>query len=235
MQLVSLSNVTFGYGDVPCLQDASLEVRAGEFIAVTGPNGAAKTTILKLALKLLRPWQGEVSLSKYNANGQKLVIGYVPQQISAFNGGFPSTVMEFVRSGRYRHGSWLRRLNAADREATEQALRQVGMWELRKRRIGELSGGQKQRIILARAFAMEPDLLVLDEPTTGMDAEARYEFYRLLKDQVRRLGRTVMMVTHHPIEVEDEWDRMIILERIEEGGWKCCTTTSCSGHFAPAG
>ncbi|RKP58216.1 metal ABC transporter ATP-binding protein [Cohnella endophytica] len=235
MELVSLRNVTFGYGDVPCLQDASLEIHAGEFIAVTGPNGAAKSTLLKLALKLLRPWQGDVTLSMRNVSGGKLVIGYVPQQISAFNAGFPSTVWEFVQSGRFRQGAWLRRLNDVDREATEQALRQVGMWEFRKRKIGELSGGQKQKIILARAFAMEPDLLVLDEPTTGMDAESRQQFYRLLKDQVRLHGRTVMMVTHHLAEVEGDLDRLITLERKEEGGWKCCTTTSCSGHFVPAG
>ncbi|MFC5650257.1 metal ABC transporter ATP-binding protein [Paenibacillus solisilvae] len=235
MLLASLKDVEFGYRDVPCLQDASIDIYAGEFVAVTGPNGASKTTLLKLALGLLKPWKGTVQLSPYNSEGKKLVVGYVPQQIAAFNGGFPSTILEFVRSGRFVRSSWLRRLKAADHELTEQALRQVGMWELRNRRIGELSGGQKQRICMARALAQQPDLLILDEPTTGMDQASRMDFYELMNRQVKKHGRTVVMVTHGLSEVQPYLDRMIELKRKEEGGWKCCTTTSCSGHFAPVG
>ena len=110
MLLVSLTDVEFGYSDVPCLQDASIDIFSGEFVAVTGPNGASKTTLLKLALGLLQPWKGKVELSPHNTEGQKLVVGYVSQQIAAFNGGFPSTILEFVRSGRYVRGSWFRRL-----------------------------------------------------------------------------------------------------------------------------
>lgn len=235
MLLISLTDVEFGYSDVPCLQDASIDIFSGEFVAVTGPNGASKTTLLKLALGLLQPWKGNVELSPYNSEGQKLVVGYVSQQIAAFNGGFPSTILEFVRSGRYVRGSWFRRLKAIDHELTEQALRQVGMWELRHRKIGELSGGQKQRICIARALAQQPDLLILDEPTTGMDQASRLGFYELMNHQVKVHGRTVVMVTHGLSEVQPYLDRIIELERKEEGGWKCCTTTSCSGHFAPVG
>jgi zinc transport system ATP-binding protein len=163
------------------------------------------------------------------------MVGYVPQQIAAFNGAFPSTVMEFVRSGRHTQGSWLRRLQSEDIHITEQSLRQVGMWEFRHRKIGELSGGQKQKICIARALAQEPDLLVLDEPTTGMDAESRLRFYQLLYRQVSEHGRTVIMVTHGLQEAENYLSRIITLERKEDGRWKCCTTTSCSGHFVPAG
>jgi zinc transport system ATP-binding protein len=235
MILASLKEVAFGYGDTPCLEDASIDIFSGEFVAVTGPNGASKTTLLKLALGLLQPWKGEVHLSSSNAEGNKLVVGYVPQQIAAFNGGFPSTILEFVRSGRYVRGSWLRRLGPQDRELTEKALRQVGLWELRHRKIGELSGGQKQRVCIARALAQEPDLLVLDEPTTGMDQESRFGFYELMHHQAKEHGRAVVMVTHGLSEVRDYLDRIIELERKEEGGWKCCTTTSCSGHFMPVG
>ncbi|MCC3371950.1 metal ABC transporter ATP-binding protein [Cohnella sp. REN36] len=235
MLLASMQGVRFGYGDVPCLDDADLAIYAGEFVAVTGPNGAAKTTLLKLLLGLLQPWKGEVRLASRNAEGAKLGIGYVPQQIAAFNGGFPSTVLEFVRSGRFARGSWLRQLRPDDHRQTEQALRQMGMWELRHRRIGELSGGQKQRVCIARALAQTPDLLVLDEPTTGMDQESRLGFYDLMRHQVKDRGRTVIMVTHGLSEAEDYLDRTVTLERKEGGGWKCCTTTSCSGHFSPAG
>jgi zinc transport system ATP-binding protein len=235
MLLASLQQVMFGYSDVPCLEDASIAIYSEEFVAVTGPNGAAKTTLLKLTLGLLEPWKGEAHLSPTNVEGNKLRVGYVPQQIAAFNGGFPSTVLEFVRSGRYARGSWLRRMKPEDNDLTETALRQVGMWQLRHRKIGELSGGQKQRICIARALAQEPDLLILDEPTTGMDQASRFGFYELMHHQVKEHGRTVVMVTHGLSEVSGYLDRIIELARKEEGGWKCCTTTSCSGHFVPAG
>jgi len=235
MLLAAMQGVMFGYGEVPCLEDVNFEIESGEFVAVTGPNGAAKTTLLKLLLGLLKPWEGTVWLSPRNGEGGRLVVGYVPQQIAAFNEGFPSTVLEFVRSGRYTRGSWVRRLGREDHEWIETALRQVGRWEWRHRKIGELSGGQKQRICIARVLAQDPDLLVLDEPVSGMDLKSRLELYELLHQSVKEQGRTVVMVTHGLSEVKGYLDRVIELERKEDGGWKCCTTTSCSGHFVPVG
>ncbi|XEC97750.1 metal ABC transporter ATP-binding protein [Paenibacillus tarimensis] len=235
MQLLSMRNVVFGYNDMPCLDQASLDINSGEFVAVTGPNGASKSTLLKLALGLLTPWRGDIQLAKRNQHGKALVIGYVPQQIASFNSGFPSNVLEFVRSGTFVRGSWLRRLRPEDHALTEQVLRQVGMWVQRHRRIGELSGGQKQRICIARALAQQPDLLVMDEPVTGMDQTSRLGFYELMNHLVKEQGRTVVMVTHGLSEASVYLDRIIELQRKEEGGWRCCTTTSCSGHFAPAG
>jgi zinc transport system ATP-binding protein len=235
MVVASMQNVVFGYSDTPCLENVNVTVLASEFVAITGPNGASKTTMLKLLLGLLKPWDGRVELGGENkANGKKLVVGYVPQQMASFNSGFPSKVLEFVQSGRYTAGSWFRKLTGQDHELTEIALRQVGMWELRHRKIGELSGGQKQRICIARALAQQPDMLVLDEPTTGMDLESRMGLYDLMSHHVREQGMTVLMVTHGLEEVRPFLDRIIQLERKEHGGWKCCTTTSCSGHFAPA-
>ncbi|NRF93087.1 metal ABC transporter ATP-binding protein [Paenibacillus frigoriresistens] len=235
MLVASMDEVEFGYNDVPCIQDASVEIQSGEFVAITGPNGAAKSTLLKLLLGLVDPWKGSIFLSSTNKEGKKLRVGYVSQQISAFNSGFPSTILEFVQSGRYASRSWFRKLDKEDKVQTEKALRQVGMWDLRKRKIGELSGGQKQRICIARALAQEPDMLVLDEPTTGMDQDSRFGFYELMHHQVKAHGRTVVMVTHGLNEVAPYLDRIIELERKEDGGWKCCTTTSCSGHFVPVG
>ncbi|QCT03008.1 zinc ABC transporter ATP-binding protein [Paenibacillus algicola] len=232
--IISMNNVEFGYEDVPCLEEVSVHIDEGEFIAVTGQNGAAKSTLLKLMLGLLRPWNGKVQLAKRKEDGTKLRIGYVSQQVAAFNSAFPSTVAEFVRSGRHVHGSWIRRLNTKDHEMVEDALKQMGMWELRQKRIGELSGGQKQKICIARALALEPDLLLLDEPTTGMDSESREDLYRCLQNQVVGQGRTVVMVTHALQEMEQYVHRIVKLERKEDRGWKCCTTTSCSGHFVPA-
>ncbi|MCD9024567.1 metal ABC transporter ATP-binding protein [Cohnella silvisoli] len=235
MLLASMKNVVYGYGDTPCLEDVDIEIHSGEFVAVTGPNGASKTTLLKLSLGLLQPWSGTVARARRREDGKKLVVGYVPQQISAFNSGFPSKVLEFVRSGTYTRGSWFRRIDRNDHALAEQALKQVGMWEQRNRKIGELSGGQKQRICIARALAQQPDLLVLDEPSNGMDTDSRSRLYAQLGGLVKERDITVVMVTHSLSEASPYLDRIIQLERKEAGGWKCCTTTSCKGHFSPVG
>lgn len=233
MKLVKLENVVFGYADEPTLNGISLEINSSEFVGIVGPNGASKSTLLKLMLGLLKPWRGKVTLSKTNQDGKRLRIGYVPQQISSFNVGFPSTVIELVRSGRYMRGNWFRRLTKADEQKVENALHMVGMWEHRNKKIGELSGGQKQKIVIARMLASDPDLLVLDEPTTGMDYESRKGFYEFMAHQVRAHRRTVVMVTHEQAEVEAYFDKLIMLEEGEHGGWKCLTLNSCDGHFGP--
>lgn len=233
MRLVALENIVFGYADEPVLQDISLTINSGEFVGIVGPNGASKTTLLKLMIGLLKPWEGKVMLSKKNKHGKRLAIGYVPQQIASFNVGFPSTVLELVRSGRYMKGNWLKRLTEEDEKLVENALHMVGMWDYRHAKIGELSGGQKQKIVIARMLASTPDLLFLDEPTTGMDAESRKGFYEFMAHQVKEHERTVVMVTHEPTEVDDYFDKLIMLEEGVHGGWKCLTLNSCDGHFGP--
>ncbi len=233
MTLVALDNIVFGYTDVPTLNGISLEISSGEFVGIVGPNGASKSTLLKLILGLLKPWEGSVTMSKKNHAGKRLTIGYVPQQVASFNVGFPSTVLELVKSGRYGKGRWLKRLTTKDDQIVENALHMVGMWEFRNRKIGELSGGQKQKIVIARTLASEPDLLVLDEPTTGMDFESRKGFYEFMSHQVNQHHRTVVMVTHEQEEVQRYFDKMIMLEEGEHGGWKCLTLNSCDGHFGP--
>jgi len=231
MKLVSLHNIVFGYSHSPILSGISFEIQSGEFVGITGPNGASKSTMLRLMLGLLKPWEGAITISKKNAEGKRLTIGYIPQQIAAFNTGFPSTVLGLVRSGRFIKGKWLKKLNREDEGKVENALKMVGMWDFRHQRIGALSGGQKQKIMIARVLASEPDLLVLDEPTTGMDAESRKGFYEFLFHQVKKHHRTVVMVTHELDEVHSYLDKNLRLERGEQGGWKCLTWSSCSEHF----
>jgi zinc transport system ATP-binding protein len=233
MMLASMRNVVFGYRDIPCVENVSLEIAKGEFVGITGPNGAAKTTTLKLLLGLLKPWSGEVQLDLEQTTGKKLVIGYVPQTVASFNSGFPSKVIELVRSGCYSRLGLFRKFNNEQHELVEKCLKQVGMWELRHRKIGELSGGQKQRVCIARALAQQPDVLILDEPTTGMDLESRLGFYELMRHHVNSHDRTVIMVTHVLEEAIPHLDRVINMERKERGGWKCFTTNSCSVRFGP--
>lgn len=231
MILATVQNIVFGYSHLPSLNGVSFEIESGEFVGITGPNGASKTTMIKVLLGLLKPWDGIVSVSRKNGNGEALSIGYVPQQIASFNAGFPSTVIELVRSGRFKKGKWFKRLDEADVKKVENALKMVGMWEFRHHKIGSLSGGQKQKICIARILASEPDLLVLDEPTTGMDASSRKAFYEFLSHQVKEHGRTVIMVTHNQDEVDPYLTKTLQLERGEHGGWKCLVLNSCSGLF----
>ncbi|MEC2346404.1 MULTISPECIES: metal ABC transporter ATP-binding protein [Paenibacillus] len=234
MILSSMENVVFGYGDKPVIDGVSLEIHAGEFVGITGPNGAAKTTLLKLLLGLLKPWSGSVRINEEVLVDGRLNVGYVPQQVAAFNSGFPSRVLELVKSGSYPRLGLFRRFGAEERQIVERSLKQVGMWEHRDRKIGELSGGQKQRICIARALVGQPRVLVLDEPTTGMDRQSRQGFYQLLRHMTDQHGLTVIMVTHGPEEAETYLDRIISLEQQESEEWQCLTTRSCSVRFGPA-
>ncbi|MBL0386983.1 metal ABC transporter ATP-binding protein [Tumebacillus sp. ITR2] len=213
MKLAEMRDVVFGYGQTPVLDQLQVQVGTSEFIGLTGPNGSAKTTTLKLLLGLLTPQHGSVELSPTGPKGKPLVLGYVPQNIASFNAGFPSTVYELVRSGLYTRKRWFGLLPSDEVARVEQVLKQVGMWEHRKRKIGELSGGQKQRVCLARSLVLEPDLLVLDEPTTGMDVEARTSFYDLIQHQVQHHGRTVLMVTHDLEETLPRLTRLLVLDK----------------------
>ncbi|MNN49187.1 High-affinity zinc uptake system ATP-binding protein ZnuC [compost metagenome] len=184
-------------------------------------------------LGLLHPWSGTVTLNKQITGAGKLGIGYVPQQVASFNAGFPSKVIELVRSGCYSRLGLFGRFTKDQEEIVERSLRQVEMWDYRDRRIGELSGGQKQRICIARALAQQPQVLVLDEPATGMDIGSRTGFYKLMRHYVSEHGRTVIMVTHGLEETRPYLDTVISLEHKEQEGWKCLVTNSCSAHFGP--
>lgn len=114
LELISLHNVMYGYEHTPLLEDITFTINSGEFVGITGPNGASKSTLLRLMLRLLKPWHGSVNISAANPGGERLKIGYLPQQIASFNAGFPSTVLELVRSGRYKKGSWFSKLKEQD-------------------------------------------------------------------------------------------------------------------------
>ncbi len=221
MHYISVENLTFFYGEEPVLENVSYHVDPGEFVILTGENGAAKSTLIRNTLGLLKPAKGKIAIAKTNQEGEKLSMGYIPQQIASFNAGFPSTVLELVRSGRFPRGRWFKRLTKKDHEHVEKALRSVGMWEMRNKRIGELSGGQKQRICLARIFATDPDLFVLDEPTTGMDEGSRGDFYRLLRHNAHAHDKAILMITHDHEDIKQYADRHIRLVRKEDSEWRC--------------
>ena len=227
MHYIEVKDLSFYYDEEPVLKNISFTVDPGEFVMLTGENGAAKSTLLRNILGLLTPNKGTASISLVNERNEKLAIGYIPQQVASFNAGFPSTVLELVRSGRYQRGKWFKKLDEEDKEHVERALKSVGMWDMRHKKIGELSGGQKQRISLARIFATDPDLFVLDEPTTGMDLESRQEFYELLKHNSKVHGKGILMVTHDHEDIKQYADRHIQLVRKEDSPWRCFSMDSC--------
>lgn len=233
MHYIEVHDLSFHYESEPVLQNISFEVDPGEFVMLTGENGAAKTTLLRNILGLLKPSKGSVSLAAKNREGGKLIIGYIPQQVAAFNEGFPSTVEELVASGRYPRGKWFRKLDQEDEEHIKKALDSVGMWNMRKKKVGELSGGQKQRISIARVFASDPDLFVLDEPTTGMDTESREKFYRLLQHSSSVHKKGILMVTHEHDEIKQYADKHIQLIRKENSPWRCFSMDSCKELSRP--
>lgn len=231
MAMLSVENLSFFYGSEKVLNDVNFSMDLGELVILTGENGAAKSTLIKNILGLLEPATGTVKLASKNDQGQALSIGYVPQTISAFNTGFPSTVQDFVASGRFPRGRWFRPLTEEDYDHINQALISVDMHHLRHKMIGELSGGQKQRISIARVFAQDPDFFVLDEPTTGMDIDSRLSFYRLIRHACDEHNKAALMVTHADQEIEGYYDREIRLVREEGTQWRCFSLTSSNEPF----
>lgn len=226
MSLIKVRDLAFGYDEELVLDEVSFDLNPGEFVILTGENGSAKSTLIKNILGLLKPAKGTVEISKNNSQGEKLVIGYLSQTITSFNAGFPSTVKEFVASGRYPQNRWFKRLDANDWAHVESALEAVDVLDLVDSKIGELSGGQKQRINLARVIAMDPDIYVLDEPTTGMDKKSRIKLYDQLKYSSQVEGKTILMITHADEELEGKYDRHLRLVRMEETPWRCFTMIS---------
>lgn len=221
MRYITVENLAFQYDNEPVLHNISYHLDSGEFVTLTGENGAAKSTLIKATLGVLKPKTGTVTISEKNISEKKLRIAYLPQQIASFNAGFPSTVEEFVTSGRYPRQGWFRRISSHDKEHVKTSLESVGMWENRHKRIGSLSGGQKQRVVIARMFASDPDIFVLDEPTTGMDASTLDNFYKLMHHSARKHGKAVLMITHDPEEVAEYADRNIHLVRDQSSPWRC--------------
>ncbi|HEM2901987.1 TPA: metal ABC transporter ATP-binding protein [Streptococcus suis] len=221
MRYITVEDLSFYYDKEPVLEHIHYYLDSGEFVTLTGENGAAKTTLIKATLGILKPKQGKVSIAEKSIKGKKLRMAYLPQQIASFNAGFPSTVYEFVKSGRYPRQGWFRRLTAHDEEHVRISLESVGMWEHRDKRLGALSGGQKQRAVIARMFASDPDIFILDEPTTGMDAGTKDAFYQLMHHSAKKHGKSVLMITHDPDELNKYADRNIHLVRNQQSPWRC--------------
>ncbi len=193
--LVELNHVSFGYGAEPALQDICLHLHPGQFAALVGPSGAGKTSLLKLILGVLQPERGEVCIDGSALQGRPAPqVGYVPQ-LETVDWNFPVTVEQVVLMGRVRRSGLWPWPAAADRRRLAALLEQLEIGYLAKRHIRDLSGGQQQRVFLARALISEPHLLVLDEPTSGVDMRTAESILHLLAD-LNQQGITVLITTH---------------------------------------
>jgi zinc transport system ATP-binding protein len=188
--LIEARHVTFGYGREKVVEDVSLEIRPRDFLAIIGPNGGGKTTLVKILLGLLRPWSGEVVWTPPVRPGR---MGYVPQ-FSTFDKDFPLRVQDVVLMGRLGRRSLLRPYTRQDRVDVERVLERLGLTQLAGEHVREISGGQLQRVLIARAVVAEPEILFLDEPTASIDAESRGTLTGLLEELNRRIP--VVVITH---------------------------------------
>jgi zinc transport system ATP-binding protein len=212
--VIELEHVTVHYQELVALEDVTLQVTPGEFLALIGPNGSGKTTLVKTILGLVTPTTGAVRLfgqSPPQLNGGWKKVGYVPQ-IAQIDPRFPIRVFEVVLMGRYGQLGLIRRPGQPDRAAAWQALAEVGLTELANRPIGRLSGGQRQRVLVARALATEPELLLLDEPTTGVDVGTTEGLFDLL-DGLHAQGMTILVVSHDVGVVAQHVDQVACLNR----------------------
>jgi len=199
-----LEHVSFAYGHgAPVLRDVDLAVERGEFVAIAGPNGGGKTTLLRLILGLEQQTSGLIEIAVERR-------GYLPQRAQTAIDA-PLTVRELVGAGRVARSRLFGPLRAGDRVAVREAIERVGLQARADRRLSTLSGGQQQRAFIAKALAGDPELLALDEPTTGVDVEAQEAIAALLRQLGQELGMTVLYVSHEFGSVEHFVERIVLV------------------------
>lgn len=211
--IIKVQKLNFQYLGEQVLRNLSFSVDAGEYLGIIGPNGGGKTTLIKILLGLLKPTSGSVTIF-----GQALEnfhdfnrLGYVPQRISHTDSGFPATVNEIVFSGRTADKYPFYRVNAEDKRVVEEVMKVTEIAGYRHRLIGNLSGGERQRVFIARALASDPEILILDEPTVGVDAMAQKQFYTFLKSLNKTRGITILFITHDLEMIAKEATKVLCL------------------------
>lgn len=213
--IIEARNISFGYEGRSILNDTSLEIYSGDFMAIVGPNGSGKSTLMKICTGLMKPRQGSVALfgkeiSKFKEWGR---IGYIPQNATSFNQGFPATVEEVVKANLYSRIGLMGRINKQHIEKVHESLDLVGMLKFKDRMVGKLSGGQQQRVFIAKALVSSPEILFMDEPTSGIDASSEKDFYALMEELNKNKNITIVMVTHDIGAVSKNISRVICLSK----------------------
>ncbi len=196
--VIRLENISYSYGDKTVLKNVNLDIKRGMFMGLVGPNGGGKTTLIKIILGLAKPEDGSIYLLDQPIDSFKdwNRIGFVSQKANTFNKGFPATVFEVVAMGLTAKVGYFKFMKRKHKEKVLQAIKQVDMGKYAYQNIGNLSGGQQQRVFIARALVSDPELLILDEPTVGIDYQNVKRFYELLHELNTKQNITMLLVTH---------------------------------------
>ncbi|MEV6281988.1 anchored repeat-type ABC transporter ATP-binding subunit [Kribbella sp. NPDC051770] len=211
MTTLQIHNLAVTLGGRNVLHDVDLTLDPGEQLGLIGPNGAGKTTLLRAVLGLLPTTEGSITIGTRTPAQARGHLGYVPQR-HEFVWDYPVDVRTAVTTGRTHLTGWLRRPSSTDRDAVQEALERVDLQALHRRPIGELSGGQRQRVLVARALAVRPELLLLDEPFTGLDVPTQEALTQLFR-QLTEEGTAILMTTHDLPAAAGTCDRLVLLNR----------------------
>lgn len=194
-EIIKVESLTFEYPDQAVLKNVSFALHKGDFLGIIGANGAGKSTLLKLILGILKQDSGSIELFGTELSEVRSRVGYVSQKASSFNPDFPTTVHEVVRANLFPLKGLFKRYTKDDEKKVDDALALVGMTEYKNKLVGSLSGGQQQRVFIARALVSEPELLLMDEPTVGIDAASVNDIMEIIR-RLNNDGMTIIMTNH---------------------------------------
>ena len=198
MPVIHVEALNYFVGKQEILSDISCDIEQGDYVALIGPNGGGKTTLVKMILGLQTPTSGKINIFGINRKHFKSwhKVGYVPQNVSLFDNNFPLSVYEAVSLGLAAKKSWFSKINQEEKIQIEEAIHIASIGEFRDKNLSELSGGQRQRVMIARALVSQPEILILDEPSTGVDIASQHKFYDFLRRLNREQNLTIIFITH---------------------------------------
>lgn len=213
--IFDVKNLNFSVGEQNILSNISFEIFNAEYIAIIGPNGGGKTTLIRMLLDLEKPTNGEIKIfgKKLSSFNQWHKIGYVPQRASHVDANFPATVLDIVNMGRTSQRGFFSSMSSEDNEAVKDAMEKMDIYNLKDKMVGTLSGGQRQRVMIARALASKPEILILDEPNTGVDMVSQKSFYALLKQLNIQEKITIVFITHDIGVIADDIARLFTINQ----------------------
>jgi zinc transport system ATP-binding protein len=213
--IIEVKNLSIRYGETEAISDISFNVERGDFIGLVGPNGGGKTTLAKAMLGLLPIYSGKISLfgQTINTFSNFKKIGYLPQKHTSINPLFPASVREVILLGTLSTKAWPKKINRSDWQKVEKLLKDFGIADLKDKLISELSGGQQQKVMLARALVSEPELLILDEPSTALDPDSREQFFTHLKKLNNQKKITIILITHDTGYIGEYANKLLYIDR----------------------
>lgn len=212
-KVIEIKNIYFGYDTRQLLANVSFDINEGDFMGIVGPNGSAKTTLIKLLLGILEPQQGSINIfgEPIKAFNQWQRLGYISQKARDINSSFPATVEEIIAANIYPEKRSFGMSGKKQRDKLEEALSIVDMGDYKRSLIGNLSGGQQQRVFIARALVNKPEMIIMDEPLVGVDVSSQEKFYSLMEILNKRLGITLVMVSHDIGAISDRTNKVACL------------------------